>query len=104
MTEQTATAPTPDAAVTAALPPVPQPETCDDGYDWMEQLNGPWWPLVSFAGRLAGDWPYVCVAHYTDRESGHYGLAVWDEGTVTVTGYGSGADRSAATVLHTTDG
>lgn len=104
MTEQTITVPEPDATITAALPPVPQPDTCDDGYDWMEQLVSPWWPLSGFMGDMIGDWPDVCVALYTDRAGDEYGIAVWDSGTVTVYGYADEARRMEAVRAYVTEG
>lgn len=99
MTEQTTAAPAPDDAVTAALPPLPQ-DLADDGYDWMDMLDGAWWPLAGFMGRMIGDWPYVCVALHTDRDNGRYGLAVYKEGTVTATGYADEKARNAAALTY----
>lgn len=104
MTEQTLTLPAPDTTVTATLPPVPQPDTCHDGYEWMEQLAAPWWPVIGFMGALIGDWPYVCVAMYTDRAGDEYGIAVWDHGVVTVYGYAVEETRQAALQVHVTEG
>lgn len=103
MPQQTPTIPYPDENVTAALPPLPPAEGCDDGYDWMELLGGPWWPLAGFMGRMVGDWPYVCVALYTDRQQDVYGLAVWDRGRVSVSGYAVERDRTAAVLAHVTE-
>ncbi|WP_333746218.1 hypothetical protein [Streptomyces sp. IBSBF 2950] len=103
MTEQTTPTPyVPDAdeVITASLPRVPGAKGCDDGYDWMERLEGPWWPLAEFLGRMAGDWPDVVVAHYTDRRQECYGIAVWAEGEVSVRGYDSEEDRTAATLPY----
>lgn len=94
MTEQTTTA-QPDATVTAALPAVPHPDSCDDGYDWMDQLTSPWIAMPHTAGRVLGSWPLVCVAFYTDRTQGHYGIAAYWEGSVEVRGYASEAARNA---------
>lgn len=86
----------PDPAVTAALPPVPQPDTCDDGYDWMEQLDtSEWEPLIGRSGVMIGDWPHVCVAYHHDPEHRRYGIAVWSEGSVEVRGYTKADDRNA---------
>jgi hypothetical protein len=86
----------PDLAVTAALPPVPQPETCNNGHDWMEQLGTAWLVLTGYKnGRLIGDWPLVVVACHQDVDNGRYGIAVWSEGSVEVRGYTTAAARNA---------
>jgi hypothetical protein len=102
MTEQTATTPAPDAAVTASLPPMPP--LADEGYGWMESLTGTgWYPLIGFLGRMIGNWPLVCVAFFTDRKNDRYGLAVYSEGTVTVTGYADESDRATAAEAYCED-
>lgn len=51
----------------------------------------------------AGNWPYVCVAHHTDREHGRYGIAVWSGGSVEVRGYTTAADRDTDTDQYVQD-
>ncbi|MFI5814933.1 hypothetical protein ACIA7S_28740 [Streptomyces sp. NPDC051643] len=104
MRGQTIALPETDTTVTAVLPPVPQPETCASGHDWIEQLASPWWPVIGFMGALIGDWPYQCVAMYTDRASDEYGIAVWDEGAVTVYGYAVEEQRQNALKAYMTEG
>ncbi|MFE5037072.1 hypothetical protein [Streptomyces sp. NPDC056683] len=102
MTEQTTAAPAPDDAVTAALPPMPP--LANEGGSWMVSLTGTgWYPVASFLGRMIGDWPLVCVAFHTDRQNDRYGLAVYAEGMVTVTGYADEADRTAAAEAYCED-
>jgi len=84
------------------LPPVP-PAGYGDGYDWMESLfRTPWRPVGGTATHLYGDWPYVIVAYAnvaaTDDDdilmAPVYGLAVYQEGTVTATAFASRQART----------
>jgi len=78
------------------LPPVPR-DAIEDGGDW---LDGPdqGWRAVPAWGHDGWDlleWPYAAAAHFDDDEL--YGLAVYEEGDVAVTGYRTSEDRDAAT-------
>jgi hypothetical protein len=88
----------PNAEVTDALPPVPSEDGCDDGYDWMERLPEPTWRVQAGNAerRMLGDWPYVVVAFHDDPWNNRYGLAVFDDHAVKVTGYTSAGARDRA--------
>lgn len=83
-----------------ALPFVPQDDHTGDGYDWMRELPPGWQAVTSWGseGWTLGDPPYVVAAHYDGQGLGIiFGLAVYIEGDVTVTAYGSRALRNAHT-------
>ncbi|WP_331731820.1 hypothetical protein [Kitasatospora sp. NBC_01300] len=84
ITDQTAADPA------ALLPGLPDP-TGGDGYDWMELVDeaNSGWRVVSGLkdGRLLGEWPYVIVVIYRDKEQGLYGVATYTEGDIEVSGF-----------------
>lgn len=90
-----------EAVAVDLLPPLPDVEMCDSGYDWMERLrvDATGWKEVAGTteGRLLGDWPYQVVAHFNDDERFLYGLAVYTEGDVSVDGFRDKAARDKAT-------
>lgn len=91
-----------EAVADGLLPYPPDPEACDTGYDWIEQLRGTGWREVSGLpdNRLLGDWPYQVAAHHDDPERDLYGLAVYTEGDVSVEGFRDRAKRDDATTAY----
>lgn len=87
------------AVATDLLPPLPDLDLCDGGYDWIVQLRRTGWQEIAglAVGTLLGDWPYQVVAHHSDPERDLYGLAVFTEGDVSVEGFRSRAERDEAT-------
>lgn len=68
-----------------------------DGHDWMEELRDGWQPVASW-GRDGWDlleWPYAAVAHFDGEEL--YGLAIYEEGDVSVQSFPHREGRDAAT-------
>jgi hypothetical protein len=90
-----------EAVAVDLLPELPDTETCDSGYDWIERIRSEgtgWYEVAGTAdGRLLGDWPYQVVAHFSDDERSLYGLAVYTEGDVSVEGFRDKAARGKAT-------
>src|SRR5262245_14944092 len=78
------------------LPRLP-PSGWDDGYDWMEELRDGWRPVAGWGrdGWNLCSWPYAVVAHYDGGDL--YGLAVYEEGDVTVESFLDRERRDAAT-------
>ena len=96
-----------EAVATELLPDLPDAETCDNGYDWIERLRiecTGWREIAGTPdGRLLGDWPYQVVAHFNDDERHLYGLAVYTEGDVSVEGFRDKAARNKATDAYLED-
>ncbi|MFE9559089.1 hypothetical protein ACFYMW_39110 [Streptomyces sp. NPDC006692] len=88
-----------EAAVTDLLPPLPAPDPADNGWGWMAHLAGTgWYPVHGTRdGRTLGNWPYQIVTHHNDPERSLYGLAVYTEGDVSITGYRTKTARDQAT-------
>jgi hypothetical protein len=77
------------------LPPLPTDH--QDGSDWIHEL-GHGWRAVPAWGRDGWDlleWPYAAAAHFDGEEL--HGLAVYEEGDVTLGSFPSRAERDAAT-------
>lgn len=93
------------AVATSLLPDLPDPEACDTGYDWIEQLRGTGWHAIAAAagGRLLGDWPYQVVAHFNDPDRHLYGIGVYTEGDVSVEGFRDKTARDRATDAYLED-
>jgi hypothetical protein len=77
------------------LPPLPSDHA--DGSDWLNEL-GHGWRAVADWGRGGWDlleWPYAAVAHFDGKQ--RYGVAVYEEGDVTVQSFPHREGRDAAT-------
>ncbi|WP_030237094.1 hypothetical protein [Streptomyces sp. NRRL S-350] len=100
--------PTTDQAAdpTALLPDLPDPSG-GDGYDWMELVEeaADGWRVVSGLrdGRLLGEWPYIIVTVYRDKEQGLYGVGTYTEGDIEVKGFTDRAEYLAALLSHVVD-
>ncbi|MFF0588441.1 hypothetical protein ACFYWD_20990 [Streptomyces sp. NPDC003781] len=96
-----------EAVAVDLLPELPDTETCDSGYDWIERMRseGTGWHEVAGKadGRLLGDWPYQVVAHFNDDERSLYGLALYTEGDVRVEGFRDRAARDKAVNAYVQD-
>lgn len=80
-----------------SLPPVPERETYDDGYDWIERLIGTGWHVVPAWGSDGwdlGQWPYVIMAHHNGDT---FGLVVYVEGDLEVEEFETREARDKAT-------
>jgi hypothetical protein len=78
------------------LPPLPG--GCEDGSDWLSRLGEQGWRMVPSWGHDGWDlleWPYTAIAHFDGEEQ--YGLAIYEEGDVTVESFPRREDRDAAT-------
>ncbi len=79
-----------------SLPPLPG--RFEDGSDWLSQLGECGWRMVPSWGRDGWDlleWPYAAVAHFDGED--RYGLAVYEEGDVSVESFPLREARDAAT-------
>ncbi len=78
------------------LPPLPDP--FEDGADWLSQLGEHGWRMVPSWGRDGWDlleWPYAAVAHFDGEQ--RYGLAIYEEGDVSVEAFAHREARDTAT-------
>lgn len=78
------------------LPPLPEQDPGDTGWDWMEKLSNGWHvvPLWASEGYDLGRWPLVVFAHY---DEGPFGLATRVEGDIEVKEFPTQEERDRAT-------
>jgi hypothetical protein len=81
--------------VSSALPPLPAGH--QDGSDWLSALDHGWHavPLWGRDGWDLLEWPHAAVAHFDG--DGVHGLAIYEEGDVTVESFPGREQRDAAT-------
>ena len=82
--------------MTNGLPPLP--DRFEDGADWLSQLGAHGWRMVPSWGRDGWDlleWPYAAVAHFDGEE--RFGLAIYEEGDVSVESFEHRQARDAVT-------